>query len=78
MDNLQEVLRSSFDDLDLIIEGGESNRPGMARAAQFLDDVKSLPKSILVAGTHGNLLTLLLKLLDDSHGLRTIDGDDQS
>ncbi|QHW29707.1 histidine phosphatase family protein [Paenibacillus rhizovicinus] len=60
----REMLRSSFLDLDLRYEGGESSRAAMMRAAAVVDELRSSGHANVVLATHGNLMTLLLKVYD--------------
>lgn len=64
----RERLRASFDDFDLCIEGGESSRTAMTRAAAALHDALRGDASPVLLVTHGNLLTLLLRSLDERYG----------
>ncbi|MBI3970566.1 MAG: histidine phosphatase family protein [Chloroflexi bacterium] len=63
-----DQLRASFDDLDLCLDGGESSRTAMARAAAVIEGVRrhSVRPTGLV--THGNLLALLLRHFDGRFG----------
>jgi 2,3-bisphosphoglycerate-dependent phosphoglycerate mutase len=64
----QELLRASFENLDLSFEGGESSRTAMQRAVAVITEIQrhSAQRTLLV--THGNLMALLLKNFDDSIG----------
>jgi 2,3-bisphosphoglycerate-dependent phosphoglycerate mutase len=64
----QEVLRASFSDLDLSLEGGESSRAAMQRVISVIADVQRHPAQSTLLVTHGNLMALLLKHFDDSIG----------
>ncbi|MDP8925085.1 MAG: histidine phosphatase family protein [Chloroflexota bacterium] len=63
----RERLRASFDDVDLCLDGGESSRVAMARGAAALRDALDGARPVVVV-THGNLLALLLRHLDDRSG----------
>ena len=66
--NWREVVRDSFEDLELRIPGGESAREvldrGWAAITELLDGGHQLP----IAVTHGNLLSLILNSLDPDFG----------
>lgn len=63
----REQLRRSFDDLDYCLEGGESSRAAQARGtAAVRAALASGERSVLV--THGNLLALILKSVDETVG----------
>jgi len=64
----RERLRDSFQDLDLVIEGGESSRVAMERARNAVADVLGHPAHRTVIVTHGNLMALMLKTFEDSIG----------
>ncbi|MGE5703603.1 MAG: histidine phosphatase family protein [Clostridia bacterium] len=68
LDNWLEQLRQSFDDLDLCLEGGESNRTAMNRAIAAIDSVLSHEAVTTLIVTHGALMTLLLKNFDNRFG----------
>lgn len=63
-----ERLRESFDNLDMCLEGGESNRQTQARALAVVADVAARPEPMTAMFTHGNLMTLLLHSFDESFG----------
>lgn len=62
--NWLELLEQTFVDMDLKLTGGESSREATARAMDVLNEAPT--NSILVS--HGNLISLLLKHIDDSYG----------
>lgn len=63
----REHLRRSFADLDYRLEDGESSRAAQSRAvAALLEAAAGGKRCVLV--THGNLLALLLKWVDDQVG----------
>jgi 2,3-bisphosphoglycerate-dependent phosphoglycerate mutase len=64
----REQLRMSFQDLDLVIGGGESSQAAMQRASAVLVDILGHPAKRTVVVTHGNLMALMLKTFDDSIG----------
>ncbi len=68
IDNWREVVRDSFEDLELRLPGGESAREvldrGWATITELLDGGHQFP----IAVTHGNLLSLILNSLDPNFG----------
>ena len=68
INNWREVVRDSFEDLELRVSGGESAREvldrGWAAITELLDGGHRLP----IAVTHGNLLSLILNSLDSNFG----------
>lgn len=56
-----EKLGSTFDDIDLKFEGGESSKEAMQRISEVVEEIfnSKLKNTIIV--THGNLMALLLK-----------------
>jgi 2,3-bisphosphoglycerate-dependent phosphoglycerate mutase len=66
--NWMDDLKKTFDDLDLTYEGGESSRTAMSRAVDAVNEILSLDVSTSAVVTHGNLMTLLLKHIDDRFG----------
>jgi 2,3-bisphosphoglycerate-dependent phosphoglycerate mutase len=64
----QEQYRRSFDDVDAVLEGGESTRDAMARAAAAIEDVLADPAGATVVACHGNLSTLILRHFDGRSG----------
>jgi len=66
----RDMLRKTFDDLNLCYEGGESSYTAMSRAvAVVMEVLKSEYKNIVIV-SHGNLISLLLKHFDDRFGYK--------
>ncbi|MBP1994019.1 histidine phosphatase family protein [Paenibacillus eucommiae] len=65
-----EMLRETYEDLDLCYEGGESSRMAMKRAAAVVSEVREGGSSNAVIVTHGNLMSLLLKHFDSRIGFK--------
>lgn len=61
-------LRTTFTDLDLCFEGGESAHTGMRHAVAAVDHVLASYLGPTVLATHGRLMTLLLKHFDGTIG----------
>lgn len=68
LENWQEVVRDSFDDLDLSAPGGESAREVLARAWAALNEIIAARHSMPLVVTHGNLMALVLHSLDRTFG----------
>ena len=66
--NWMEKLRQSFDDLEIVFEGGESSRAAMERAVSSISDILWHDAHSTLIVTHGKLMTLLLKHYDDRFG----------
>ena len=64
----RNMVRDSFDDLDLRAPGGESAREVLARAWNGINELLDGGCDLPLAVTHGNLLSLVLKSLDDTFG----------
>ena len=69
--NWRELLRASFDDLHARLPGGESSHEAMTRARAVVRDVLAGSARCTLLVTHGNLLALLLRTFDDTHGFET-------
>ena len=63
-----DQLRESFDDLDRKLPGGESSREAMDRGISVIHALFEREENNMVAVTHGNLFSLILKYYDDSIG----------
>ena len=64
----RDVVRDSFDDLDLRAPGGESAREVLDRAFSGINELLDGGCDLPLAVTHGNLLSLVLNSLDDTFG----------
>ncbi|MCM3745775.1 histidine phosphatase family protein [Paenibacillus pasadenensis] len=65
-----EMLRLTYDDLELCYEGGESSRAAMNRAVRVVVGALDSDSSNIVLVSHGNLISLLLKYFDDRIGFQ--------
>jgi 2,3-bisphosphoglycerate-dependent phosphoglycerate mutase len=63
-----EKLRTTFDDLELKFEGGESSKEAMNRIVTVVEGVLNDPAENIIIVTHGNLLSLLLKQYNHHFG----------
>ncbi|CAG7647864.1 hypothetical protein PAESOLCIP111_05478 [Paenibacillus solanacearum] len=64
----RERLRTTYDDLDLCFEGGESSRTAMRRAADVVEDALGCGHRHIAIVSHGNLISLLLQHYDKRIG----------
>lgn len=72
LENWQEKLKQSFDDFDLVFEGGESHSDGIKRAASILEEVLQSDDQNIILVSHGNLTVLLLHYFNDSFGFEQL------
>ncbi|SFB28580.1 2,3-bisphosphoglycerate-dependent phosphoglycerate mutase [Lentibacillus halodurans] len=63
-----EKLKATFDDMDVIFEGGESSREAINRALGIVEDVIVSEYEQVIMVTHGNLMALLLKYFRNDFG----------
>lgn len=63
-----EKLKTTYMDLDLKYEGGESSNEAMSRGIAVIHDLLDRPEQNIALVTHGALLSLILKLFDSSIG----------
>ncbi|WP_026908651.1 histidine phosphatase family protein [Paucisalibacillus globulus] len=68
LNDWQEKLKMSFDDLDLSYHGGESSREAMNRGIEVIRNLQEDTRENIVIITHGNLMALLLKSFQPSFG----------
>lgn len=66
--NWREMLRNTFNDLELCYEGGESSATAMERALSVISDVRKSGSTNVVLVTHGNLMSLIIKYYDSKFG----------
>ena len=70
LENWKDVVRDSFEDLDLRASGGESAREVLARGWASLNELMHGEFGLPVAVTHGNLMSLILNSIDGTFGYR--------
>lgn len=68
----KEMLRLSFEDFTLEYDGGESCGSGFDRAGSILSEAMAGPFQNILFVTHGNLMTLLLRHIDDRFGVNEL------
>ncbi|MBU3573318.1 phosphoglycerate mutase family protein [Priestia aryabhattai] len=69
LSNWLELLKQTFDDIDLIIEGGESTREATERAITLIrEEIEFSKEQTTLLVTHGNLMSLILRYFDESFG----------
>jgi 2,3-bisphosphoglycerate-dependent phosphoglycerate mutase len=61
-----EELKTTYDDLEYRLPGGESSSEAMKRAVAVIDDIEPDKNTLIVS--HGNLISLLLKYYDSKFG----------
>ncbi|GGG73327.1 histidine phosphatase family protein [Paenibacillus radicis (ex Gao et al. 2016)] len=66
----RDMLRKTYDDLDLCYEGGESSNTAMSRASNVVLEALDRASQNIVLVSHGNLISLLLKYYDDRYGYK--------
>lgn len=64
----REMLRRTYEDMDLCYEGGESSHTATSRAVQVVNEALNSGWENTVIVSHGNLISLLLKHLDQAVG----------
>ena len=68
IENWRELIRDSFDDIDLRASGGESAREVLERAWAGLTSILDGGFRLPLVVTHGNLMSLVFRSLDPSFG----------
>ncbi|WP_248931164.1 histidine phosphatase family protein [Paenibacillus hamazuiensis] len=66
----RDMLRRTYDDLDLCFEGGESGNTAMSRAIRVVEELRNSSCKNAVIVSHGNLISLILKHFDDRIGYK--------
>ena len=74
LENWKDVVRDSFQDLNLRAPGGESAREVLARGWASLNELLHGESGLPVAVTHGNLMALILNSIDGTFGYRGWEG----
>ncbi len=70
IENWQQAIRDSFEDLHLRQPGGESGRAVQKRAWEALEETLAGNPVLPIFVTHGNLISLLLNAVDPGFGYR--------
>lgn len=70
----RNMLRNTYDDMELCYEGGESSNTATCRVVSVLQDILSSEHSNIVLVSHGNLVSLLLKYFDQRIGYKEWEG----
>jgi len=69
LSNWLELLKQTFDDIDLIIEGGESTREATERVISLIrEEIEFSKERNTLLVTHGNLMSLVLRYFDERYG----------
>ena len=63
-----ERLKITFQDFDIIYDGGESSNEALARAICAANEILSTHIKRVAIVTHGNLLSLMLHNFDKTYG----------
>lgn len=63
-----EKLRTTFENVELKFEGGESSQEAMKRIVEIVEEVFNSESENTIIVTHGNLLSLLLKYYNENFG----------
>lgn len=66
----RDMLRKTYDNLDICYEGGESSKTAMSRAISVVLEVLNSENKNIVLVSHGNLISLLLKHFDERIGYK--------
>jgi 2,3-bisphosphoglycerate-dependent phosphoglycerate mutase len=64
----RDKLKQSFEDFELVFEGGESHSAGMNRAKSLIEDVLCSEHDHILLVSHGNMSTLLMRYFNESFG----------
>ncbi|MEN2465879.1 histidine phosphatase family protein [Ornithinibacillus sp. FSL M8-0202] len=62
----RERLEQTFDDLDLVFEGGESSAQAMRRGIEVIKELLENDEEHILLATHGGLTSLILKYFQPS------------
>lgn len=63
-----EQLKNTFDDRDLVLEGGESSTQALERISQVVQELESSDCERTAIVTHGNIMALLVSRYIDGFG----------
>ena len=68
LEDWRDKLKQSFEDFELVFEGGESHSTAMNRAKSLLEDVLCSEHDHILLVSHGNMTTLLMRYFNESFG----------
>ncbi|UNK20293.1 phosphoglycerate mutase family protein [Paenibacillus sp. N3/727] len=68
LDNWMELLKETYENLEIVYEGGESSREAMNRGMEVINEIMNGPYQNVVVVTHGALMSLILKYFNNSIG----------
>ncbi|WP_244562756.1 histidine phosphatase family protein [Paenibacillus uliginis] len=63
-----ELLKETYENLEIVYEGGESSREAMNRGMEVINEIINGPYQNVVVVTHGALMSLILKYFNNSIG----------
>lgn len=63
-----ERLKNTFDDHELVLEGGESSKQALARISQVVEELENSGCQTAAIVTHGNIMALLLSQYVEGFG----------
>jgi 2,3-bisphosphoglycerate-dependent phosphoglycerate mutase len=66
--NWYELLKNSFENMDVTYKGGESSNEALQRGKAVLDEVVQQNDDQVILVSHGNLISLILHSIDDNFG----------
>lgn len=66
--NWRDMLRQTYDDMELCYQGGESSRQATARAMAVIHELQAGDAQYAALVSHGNLISLLLRAYDERIG----------
>jgi 2,3-bisphosphoglycerate-dependent phosphoglycerate mutase len=68
LNNWQEKLYDSFQDLEMRLPGGETSLEAMERGISVIKDLIELPETRIAVVTHGNIMCLMLHYYNTKYG----------
>ncbi|WEK56332.1 MAG: histidine phosphatase family protein [Candidatus Cohnella colombiensis] len=68
LEDWMELLKDTFENLELKLSGGESSRDAMTRGVSVIEELYRRSEQNIAVVTHGNLMTLILKYFEGSVG----------
>lgn len=68
LDNWMELLKQTYEDMDMVLDGGESSMEAMSRGVAVIQELIEGPHQHSAVVTHGALLSLILRHFDPSVG----------